>query len=96
MNNTLEDPPDGSKQIAEEATKGIGLEPAYWEGRAKEIEGLRKTIHEQSCEEDEQDESSTKEPHAGIEVESAQDRDFESDSRQGASGGGMRHIFERT
>ncbi|MFJ2145283.1 MULTISPECIES: hypothetical protein [Micrococcaceae] len=82
LNNALEDHRDGFKKMAEEATNGFGLEPAYWEGRAQEVEGLRETIHEHSTDELEQSESSTKEADTGPEVDSARDRDFESDSRQ--------------
>ncbi|MFJ2619778.1 hypothetical protein [Glutamicibacter sp. NPDC087344] len=81
LNNALEDHRDGFKRMAEKATNGFGLEPEYWAGRAKAVDGLRETIYEHSAEELEQGESSTEESHAGTEVESAQDRDFESDSR---------------
>lgn len=82
LNNALEDHRDGFKHMAEEATNGFGLEPAYWEGRAQEVEGLRETIHEHSTDEPEQRKSSTKETDTGTEGESAQEWDFESDSHQ--------------
>lgn len=82
LNNALEDHRDGFNRMAEEATNGFGLEPEYWVGRAQEVEGLRKTIHEHSLEEPEQEEYPTEDTHTGTEAESARDRDLESDSRQ--------------
>lgn len=82
LNNALEDHRDGFKHMAEEATNGFGLEPAYWEGRAQEVEGLRMTIHEHSSEEPEQDEAGGEDTRTGTDTGSVRNQDFESDSRQ--------------
>ena len=71
LNNALEDHRDGFKRMADEAMNGFGLEPAYWDGRAQEVEGLRETVHEHSSEESEEREVSSEEAKTGTDSTSA-------------------------
>ncbi len=74
LNNALEDHRDGFKKMAMEAENGFGLEPAYWTGRAEQVEGLRNSVLEHSTEQSEEPERSQSSVHA-------RERDSEPDSR---------------
>lgn len=78
LNNALEDHRDGFTKMAEEATNGFGLEPAYWTGRAEEVEGLRESVHAHSADEPE---VSSEDSAMAAETRSAPDRDPEPGSR---------------
>lgn len=78
LNNALEDHRDGFKRMAQEAINGFGLEPAYWTGRAEEVEGLRESVHEHSADEPDVPPADSELPR---EAESARDLDPESEPR---------------
>ncbi|GGL87494.1 hypothetical protein [Glutamicibacter protophormiae] len=75
LNNALEDHRDGFKRMAEDAENGFGLDPAYWAGRAYEVEGLRKSMHEHSTEEFEGDEVCSTEAEECKDSAPARDQD---------------------
>lgn len=58
LDMALEEHRDGLIRMEQESALGLGLEPAYWRGRVKEVEELRKILLEDATEDFDRDSNS--------------------------------------
>ena len=50
LDMALEGHRDGLVRMEQESTLGLGLDPAYWQGRVQEVEELRRMVHDSAIE----------------------------------------------